>query len=83
MRPVPGSPPSGVGAGAPAAVNLDAKGLVVGARVRHATFGEGQVTRVIGSGLRATLAISFPGLGQKILDPRFATLELLATPVED
>ncbi|MEB3223392.1 MAG: UvrD-helicase domain-containing protein [Candidatus Sericytochromatia bacterium] len=54
---------------------LPADTLAVGDRVRHATFGEGVVARVIGAGERATLAVSFPGLGQKILDPRFAPLE--------
>ncbi|MFP5503750.1 MAG: 3'-5' exonuclease, partial [Candidatus Sericytochromatia bacterium] len=49
--------------------------LSVGDRVRHAKFGEGVVARIIGEGERATIAISFPGLGQKILDPRFAQLE--------
>ncbi|MEB3329933.1 MAG: UvrD-helicase domain-containing protein [Candidatus Sericytochromatia bacterium] len=58
-----------------AAPRLPAAALTVGDKVRHATFGEGVVARVIGSGERATLAVSFPGLGQKILDPRFAPLE--------
>ncbi|HEY9721073.1 MAG TPA: 3'-5' exonuclease, partial [Oscillatoriaceae cyanobacterium] len=51
--------------------------LEVGTRVRHGKFGEGVVARVLGSGERATIAVSFPGLGQKILDPRFAPLERL------
>ncbi|MEB3197470.1 MAG: UvrD-helicase domain-containing protein [Candidatus Sericytochromatia bacterium] len=49
----------------------------VGHRVRHDRFGEGVVARVIGEGEQATLAVSFPGLGQKILDPRFAALTRL------
>ncbi len=59
----------------PAGPRVAASDLAVGDRVRHEKFGEGVVARVIGSGDRATLAISFPGLGQKILDPRFAPLE--------
>jgi DNA helicase-2/ATP-dependent DNA helicase PcrA len=54
---------------------LKASQLAVGDRVRHEKFGEGVVARVLGEGERATLAVSFPGLGQKILDPRFAPLE--------
>jgi DNA helicase-2/ATP-dependent DNA helicase PcrA len=56
---------------------LSAADLAVGDRVRHEKFGEGVVARIIGQGDRATIAISFPGLGQKILDPRLAPLERL------
>lgn len=48
--------------------------FAVGDRVRHPAFGLGVVARIIGSGERACLAVSFPGLGQKILDLRFAPL---------
>ncbi|MFN3429629.1 MAG: UvrD-helicase domain-containing protein [Candidatus Sericytochromatia bacterium] len=54
---------------------LKAADLAVGDRVRHEKFGEGVVARILGAGDRATIAVSFPGLGQKILDPRFAPLE--------
>jgi DNA helicase-2/ATP-dependent DNA helicase PcrA len=47
----------------------------VGDRVRHPTFGQGVVARIIGAGEKACLAVSFPGLGQKILDLRFAPLQ--------
>lgn len=47
----------------------------VGDPVRHPSFGHGVVARIIGSGERACLAVSFPGLGQKVLDLRFAPLE--------
>ena len=46
----------------------------IGDKVRHPAFGLGVVARIIGSGERACLAVSFPGLGQKILDLRFAPL---------
>lgn len=49
--------------------------FAVGERVRHMAFGLGVVARVIGVGERACLAVSFPGLGTKILDLRFAPLE--------
>jgi DNA helicase-2/ATP-dependent DNA helicase PcrA len=49
----------------------------MGDRVVHPAFGHGVVARIIGSGERVTLAVSFPGLGQKILDLRFAPLERL------
>jgi DNA helicase-2/ATP-dependent DNA helicase PcrA len=52
--------------------------FVVGESVRHAAFGRGVVARIIGSGEKACVAVIFPGLGQKILDPRFAPLERLA-----
>ncbi len=51
--------------------------FVVGESVRHASFGRGVVARIIGSGSKACVAVVFPGLGQKILDPRFAPLERL------
>jgi DNA helicase-2/ATP-dependent DNA helicase PcrA len=46
----------------------------VGDRVIHANFGEGTVTHILGTGRKANLAIKFPGIGQKIIDPRFAPL---------
>ncbi|MEB3187764.1 MAG: UvrD-helicase domain-containing protein [bacterium] len=49
--------------------------FAVGESVRHASFGLGVVARIIGSGEKACVAVVFPGLGQKILDPRFAPLE--------
>ncbi|MGI0485277.1 DNA helicase PcrA [Pantanalinema rosaneae CENA516] len=50
----------------------------VGDRVVHQEFGVGQVTRVLGSGPKTTLAIQFPGLpgmGQKILFPHDRALQ--------
>lgn len=50
----------------------------VGDRVVHQEFGIGQVTRVLGSGPKTTLAIQFPGLpgmGQKILFPHDRALQ--------
>lgn len=49
----------------------------VGDRIEHAIFGEGEVTRILGSGKKTNLAIRFPGLGQKIVDPRMAPMKLL------
>ena len=46
----------------------------VGDQVIHEHFGEGVITRILGKGLKSNLAIKFPGLGQKIVDPRFAPL---------
>ncbi|MGC1249082.1 MAG: DNA helicase PcrA [Spirulinaceae cyanobacterium] len=45
--------------------------------VLHKTFGEGEVTHVFGEGNKMNLAIKFPGLGQKIIDPKIASLEKL------
>jgi DNA helicase II / ATP-dependent DNA helicase PcrA len=47
----------------------------VGDRVVHQVFGEGNVTHVLGSGRKMTLAIKFSDLGQKIIDPRVAPME--------
>jgi DNA helicase-2/ATP-dependent DNA helicase PcrA len=47
----------------------------VGELLIHDTFGTGEVTHVFGSGNKITIAVKFPGLGQKILDPTRATLQ--------
>jgi DNA helicase-2/ATP-dependent DNA helicase PcrA len=47
----------------------------VGDRVLHSVFGEGEVTHILGSGRRTSLAVKFSGLGQKILDPTVAPME--------
>lgn len=49
----------------------------VGDRVSHSIFGEGEVTHILGSGRRTSLAVKFSGLGQKILDPTIAPMEKL------
>jgi len=47
----------------------------VGDAVLHKTFGNGEITHVFGEGTKISVAIKFPGLGQKIVDPRLAKLE--------
>jgi DNA helicase-2/ATP-dependent DNA helicase PcrA len=47
----------------------------VGDRVVHSSFGLGEVTYILGSGDKFTLAIKFSGSGQKILDPKIAPLQ--------
>jgi DNA helicase-2/ATP-dependent DNA helicase PcrA len=47
----------------------------VGDLLIHDTFGTGEVTHVFGSGSKLSIAVKFPGLGQKILDPSRATLQ--------
>ena len=47
----------------------------VGDLLIHDTFGTGEVTHVFGSGNKITIAVKFPSLGQKILDPTRATLQ--------
>jgi DNA helicase-2/ATP-dependent DNA helicase PcrA len=49
----------------------------VGDRLRHVSFGEGQVTHLFGSGEKVSLAVKFAGMGPKILDPRLAPIEPL------
>jgi DNA helicase-2/ATP-dependent DNA helicase PcrA len=46
----------------------------VGDRVIHANFGEGVVTHIFGTGLKVNLAIKFPGISPKIIDPRLDSL---------
>ena len=55
-----------------------AREWAVGDRLRHAAFGEGQVTHLFGSGQKVSIAVKFAGMGPKILDPRLAPIE----PVE-
>ncbi len=47
----------------------------VGARVRHAKYGQGLVLKVEGAGDEAKLTVSFPGYGQKKFVAKFAALE--------
>lgn len=47
----------------------------VGDRVMHKSFGVGEITHVFGSGNKVSVAIKFPTLGQKIIDPRIAQLQ--------
>ncbi|AFY37656.1 ATP-dependent DNA helicase, Rep family [[Leptolyngbya] sp. PCC 7376] len=47
----------------------------VGDRVNHNTFGEGEVTHIFGDGKKTNLAILFPNLGKKIIDPRVAPMK--------
>ncbi|WP_416674799.1 DNA helicase PcrA [Egbenema bharatensis] len=47
----------------------------VGDRIMHKAFGEGKVTHIFGAGNKICLAIKFPGLGQKIIDPKITSLQ--------
>ena len=49
----------------------------MGDRVIHHSFGEGEITHVLGSGNKTNLAIQFAGLGRKIVDPRTNSLTKL------
>jgi DNA helicase II / ATP-dependent DNA helicase PcrA len=51
----------------------------VGDRVHHAKFGEGTIAQVLGSGQKVLYNVDFDTLsGKKLLDPRYAKLELKA-----
>ena len=52
-----------------------AKVWAVGDRLRHSSFGEGQVSHLFGSGEKVSIAVKFQGMGPKILDPRLAPIE--------
>ena len=56
-----------------------ARPWAVGDPVRHASFGVGTITHLFGSGERLSLAVKFEGMGPKILDPRLAPIEPVAT----
>jgi DNA helicase-2/ATP-dependent DNA helicase PcrA len=55
-----------------------ARTWAVGDRLRHASFGEGTITHLFGSGERVSVAVKFEGMGPKILDPRLAPIEPLS-----
>ncbi|MGC1526697.1 MAG: DNA helicase PcrA [Phormidesmis sp.] len=46
----------------------------VGDPVDHKAFGKGKVTHIFGAGNKICLAIHFPGIGKKIIDPRTTVL---------
>jgi DNA helicase II / ATP-dependent DNA helicase PcrA len=47
----------------------------VGDRILHKAFGEGKVTHIFGAGNKICLAVKFPSIGQKILDPKITPLQ--------
>ena len=47
----------------------------VGDRIIHKSFGLGEITRIFGAGNKLCLAIKFPSVGQKIIDPKVAPLQ--------
>lgn len=57
--------------------NSHAQDWSVGDRIEHKAFGLGQVTHIFGAGNKICLAVKFPGLGQKILDPKITLLQRL------
>ena len=50
-------------------------GWKVGDRVIHRSFGVGQITHVFGTDNKQSVAIKFPNLGQKIIDPKIVGLQ--------
>jgi DNA helicase-2/ATP-dependent DNA helicase PcrA len=46
----------------------------VGDRLEHSSFGLGEVTHLFGSGEKTSIAVKFPGLPPKILDPRLSPI---------
>ncbi len=50
-------------------------GWKVGDRVIHRSFGVGQITHVFGTENKQSVAIKFPNLGQKIIDPKIVGLQ--------
>ncbi|WP_404788498.1 hypothetical protein [Altericista sp. CCNU0014] len=44
-------------------------------RLIHKGFGVGEVTHIFGAADKICLAVKFPGMGQKILDPKITALQ--------
>ncbi|HEY9642826.1 MAG TPA: DNA helicase PcrA [Coleofasciculaceae cyanobacterium] len=57
------------------APGMHADDWTVGDRILHKAFGEGKVTHIFGAGNKICLAVKFPGIGQKILDPKITPLQ--------
>lgn len=55
--------------------NTHADDWTVGDRVVHKAFGAGEVTHIFGAGNKICLAIRFPSLGRKIIDPKITPLQ--------
>jgi len=54
-----------------------ARTWAIGDQLRHASFGDGTITHLFGSGEKISIAVKFEGMGPKILDPRLAPIEPL------
>ncbi|GCE64663.1 ATPase AAA [cyanobiont of Ornithocercus magnificus] len=50
---------------------------LVGKRVCHALFGDGEIIHVFGRGEKISIAVKFNGIGPKIIDPRTAPIKVL------
>jgi len=57
------------------AVGEEAQTWKVGDRVVDSRFGVGQITHVFANGKKLHLAVKFPSVGQKIIDPRLIPLQ--------
>ncbi|MGB8701091.1 MAG: 3'-5' exonuclease, partial [Thermosynechococcaceae cyanobacterium] len=57
--------------------NIAAQDWSVGDRLIHKAFGIGEITHVFGAGNKTCLAVKFPSIGQKILDPKVTVLQPL------
>ncbi len=55
--------------------NTHADDWTVGDRVVHKAFGAGEVTHIFGAGNKICLAIKFPSIGRKIVDPKITPLQ--------
>ncbi len=57
------------------AIRQRARKWLVGDRLVHSAFGEGEVTHLFGSGEKTSIAVKFKGMGPKIIDPRLAPIQ--------
>jgi DNA helicase II / ATP-dependent DNA helicase PcrA len=50
----------------------------VGEKVLHGTFGVGEITHVFGADRKVSVAVKFPSIGQKVLEPRSTGLRKIS-----
>jgi DNA helicase-2/ATP-dependent DNA helicase PcrA len=55
-------------------VRVQAHELKVGDRVLHSSYGQGKVTHLLSSPTQLAVAVQFPGLGKKIINPQQTAL---------
>lgn len=55
--------------------NIHESDWSVGDLLTHKAFGVGEVMRIFGAGNKICLAVKFPGVGQKIIDPKITPIQ--------
>ena len=73
-RPQPGSAPA-IAVRSYRSGPAPGRSWALGDQVSHTSFGIGEITHTFGSGEKVSIAVKFPGMGPKILDPKLAPIE--------